>query len=129
MFRVIKKQYQVKRALSKWCKEQPALNQRIEDARAHLDRLQVRLRNESNDPVLFKSEKSARKKLRNLLRVKESMMKQKSRDKTLNLGDSNTKYFYSLLNANRKRSFKGLLMQMVYPLFFFLTRWFNLFKP
>lgn len=103
----------MKRALSKWCKEQPALNQRIEDARAHLNRFQVRLRNESNDPVLFKSEKSARKKLRNLLQVKESMMKQKSRDKTLNLEDSNTKYFYSLFNANRKRSFKGLLMQMV----------------
>lgn len=32
------------------------------------------------------------------------MMKQKAREKHLNLGDSNTKYFYSVFKANKKRN-------------------------
>lgn len=32
------------------------------------------------------------------------MYKQKSRDKSLNLGDSNTKYFYALFKSNMKKS-------------------------
>lgn len=38
------------------------------------------------------------------LALEENMMKQNSRDKALNFGDSNTKYLYSLFKSNRKRS-------------------------
>ncbi|KAJ8648942.1 hypothetical protein MRB53_001965 [Persea americana] len=36
--------------------------------------------------------------------MEENMFKQKARDRHLNLGDSNSKYLYSLINSNRKRS-------------------------
>lgn len=103
MFRVVKKLVQVKRALSKWCKES-LLSASAEDARIQLDRLQLRLRLDSNDPILVRAEKSARENVENLLRVEESMMKQKSRDRNLYIRDSNTKFFYSLFKANRKKS-------------------------
>lgn len=46
----------------------------------------------------------ARDSLSRLLHLEESMLKRKSRDKNLNLGDGNIKYFYALCKSNMKKS-------------------------
>lgn len=50
------------------------------------------------------TERAAKDNLSNLLVQEESMVKQKSRDRSLNLGDLNSKYFSSIVNANKKRA-------------------------
>lgn len=59
------------------------------------------------------TERAAKDNLSNLLVQEESMVKQKSRDRSLNLGDQNSKYFSSIVNANKKRAhIKSSLMLM-----------------
>ncbi|KAJ8635736.1 hypothetical protein MRB53_010003 [Persea americana] len=54
-------------------------------------------------------EKMARFELDQLLRAEESMYKQRARDLAVNLGDSNTKYFYRL---RRKRQTQAYISQI-----------------
>lgn len=49
-------------------------------------------------------EKRVREVLDDKILAKESMLRQRVRNRHLNLGDCNLRYFYSLVNDNKKRS-------------------------
>lgn len=68
----------------------------------NLDRIQTELANQNINPALLEAVSEAREHLKKLLFMEESMLKQKARDKHLNLGDTNSKYFYYLVKSNKK---------------------------
>lgn len=103
MFIVYQKMQSVKHALISWRKSRPWAAFRIADAKLVLEHVQAQIFNHSGDRSLFKREKKARVDYQETLLAEESMMQQKARERNLNLGDKNTRYFYSIFKANQKR--------------------------
>lgn len=61
-----------------------------------------------NDPrqsIIQEQERQARYELDKLLRIEESMHKQRARELAVNLGDSNTKYFYRLVKKRQSQAY------------------------
>ncbi|KAJ8635925.1 hypothetical protein MRB53_010192 [Persea americana] len=54
---------------------------------------------------LQEQEHLARFELDQLLRAEESMYKQRARELAINLGDSNTKYFYCLMKKRQSQAY------------------------
>lgn len=105
LFRVVKKLFDIKCALRLWRNNKPQVDMRIQSARDKLELIQSLIRNGYYNDDGLQTEKNARKRLHDLLLVKESMLKQKSRDQSLNRGDSNTRYFHSIFQENQKKCF------------------------
>lgn len=59
--------------------------------------------NDVSDCNLLWLEKELREKLNMETLIEESMLNQKAKEKQLNLGDSNSRYFYSLFKSNTKK--------------------------
>lgn len=66
--------------------------------------MQTKLSNRPADNSLLAMDKKLREKLNKESLIEESIIKQKSRDKHLNLGDSNSRYFYSLFKSNTRKN-------------------------
>lgn len=73
----------------------PRISVRIQSARDELDRIQSLISTGNEDQCLILEEKYARDALNSRILEEESMPKQKAREKHLNLGNGNSKYFYS----------------------------------
>lgn len=102
MFCLVKKLANVKKALKLWHALKQPISTRLSVARNDFDSIHQSLAKNHSDLVLQREEKKAH--LVNCLLFKESMLKQKSRHKSLALEDCNYKFFYSLFRKNRKRS-------------------------
>lgn len=83
--------------------------------RPNLDRIQTELPNQNINPSLLEAVSEAREHPKKLLSMEESMLKQKARDKHLNLGDTNSKYFYYLVKSNKKEPTLVLLRTWMAP--------------
>ena len=81
--------------------------------RPNLDRIQTELANQNSNPALLEAVSEAREHLKKLLFMEESMLKQKA--KHLNLGDTNSKYFYYLVKSNKKEPTLVLLRTWMAP--------------
>lgn len=82
----------------------PTILAQIQSAKQNLENIQVKINSNQNCETLQEDEKEAKITLSRLLQLEESMLKQKAREKSLNLGDSNSRYFYSLVNFRKKRA-------------------------
>ena len=81
------------------------LNTQIDLARQSLEETQMAIIQNLVDVDLQRNECKAYDQLASLLLMHESMLKQKARDKSLNLGDGNSRYFYGLLKHHQKNSY------------------------
>ncbi|RWR83584.1 Ribonuclease H domain-containing protein [Cinnamomum micranthum f. kanehirae] len=100
LYRVVQKLQMVKQQLIEWHHAQSSLSNRLLAATAHLNSIHSSLVGDPTNVNLQEEERMARYHLDHILLVKESMYKQRSRDMAVNLGDSNTKYFYRLMPDN-----------------------------
>lgn len=104
MFAVVKKLRNIKQALVAWQRGKPRVDGRIKDLRDKLDNVQLKLLTDPTNEDVLLLERDSKRCLHDCLLLEESMLKQKSRDRSLSLGDSNTRYFYSLFKINTKKS-------------------------
>lgn len=104
MYKVVKKLYSVKQTLVQWQRTQPTVSTRIRLAREDLWNIQSKLALHPNHKANIQDEKAARDHLQKQLLIEESLLKQKSRDRDLNLRKMNTKYFYSLVQVRKRRT-------------------------
>lgn len=82
-----------------------SINVQINVAREALDESQNALLQDPTNPNLQQVERNVKDKLSSLLSLEESMLKQKSRDKNLKLGDGNYRYFHGLMKCNQNQHF------------------------
>lgn len=99
----MKKLQNVKRALISWQKLKSRISERIKEAQQALDSTRSQLAANPSCSRLFHAEKKARDVLNSYILAEESMMRQKSRETNLNLGDGNNRYFYSSFKPNRRK--------------------------
>nr|XP_009796386.1 PREDICTED: uncharacterized protein LOC104242971 [Nicotiana sylvestris] len=83
--------------------------QRIQVARAKLEGIQEQMVGPGNNTKSVAQEKETNMELVKWLEIEESIMKQKSRIKWLNLGDSNTLYFYACVKNRQATNHIGRL--------------------
>lgn len=104
MFIATKKLYNFKKVLILWQRSKPYISARIDFTKSNLDRIQTLIRSSAPSEALIGEEYRARIFLFDCILSEESMLKQKSRDKHLNLGDCNSNYFYSIFKAKKRRA-------------------------
>ncbi|KAK1297668.1 hypothetical protein QJS10_CPB15g01193 [Acorus calamus] len=102
MFRLVSKLKQVKAALKQWYREEVGpMQHNLERQRFFLEEVQKKLQGDPLNQQLLHIESEARREYKNTLTSEESMIRQKSRQNWLKLGDSNSAFFYASF-ASRK---------------------------
>lgn len=113
MFRVVTKLKMVKKALILWRNQKPIPTERIDAARTQLDHVQSQMMNNPNDANLFLLEKKLREKLEKEILIEESMQKQKSREKHLNVGRLKLRVFLLTVQIKHEKIIVSILLQML----------------
>ncbi|KAK1314810.1 hypothetical protein QJS10_CPA01g01582 [Acorus calamus] len=104
-YRLAKKLQLVKSALKRWNREDFGnVHQKLKHNRDHLAVIQRLLHDNPMDPTMISQEKEARLNYANLLVEEESFIRQKSRQNSIQLGDSNSAYFYASMAARKARN-------------------------
>ncbi|XP_043705604.1 uncharacterized protein LOC122655477 [Telopea speciosissima] len=105
-FSVPSKLRNVKEALKSWNKNIFGdISLQVADCKERLASIQVRLQTDMHNTILAETEKDLTVELSTLLSREESFLKQKSRIKWLDLGDSNSAYFHRSVKANVNANF------------------------
>lgn len=103
LFILVRKLSNVKMVLKSLQKTKIPINSRAQVGRQRLDALQTQIAAGSTI-VLLIEERTARA-TKHCLDLEETILKQKSKDRHINMGEGNLRYFYSVLNSKRKRTF------------------------
>ncbi|XP_019256264.1 PREDICTED: uncharacterized protein LOC109234650 [Nicotiana attenuata] len=85
-------------------KEYPRIVNKIKGIRSELQATQQQMRTPTQDPCHFEVEKELRLQLEKWDAIEESIYKQKSRVQWLNLGDSNSAYFFASIKNRRAQN-------------------------
>lgn len=85
-------------------KEYSAISDRVQQTKAQLEVLQLRLGSDPSNPTIQLEEKETYKCFLTLSRAEESLARQKSRVQWLKLGDLCTSFFFKSVTNNRNRS-------------------------
>lgn len=101
MLQVVKKLKLVKVALRNWSKQKFGDFHQTNVTRNHLEGIQSSLDTNACDDSLCRMDKDTRDEFKKIIAMEESMLKQKSRIKWLNLGDQNNRFFHKSLLFRR----------------------------
>ncbi|KAK1258432.1 hypothetical protein QJS04_geneDACA006635 [Acorus gramineus] len=104
-YRLVKKLQNVKFALKAWNRDIFGnVQSKVKEGRRPIDRFQAALHQSLLDPILILQEHEARIEYLQLLAEEESFIRQKSRQNSIQLGDSNLAFFYAALASRKARN-------------------------
>ncbi|XP_077232361.1 uncharacterized protein LOC143869152 [Tasmannia lanceolata] len=113
MFRLSQKLKNTKQAIKIWNQTKFGRVNLIAPAvKQDLDDVQIALASNPTDVHLRSRESSLKERFFKVSRMEESMRRQNARVQWLNLGDSNSAYFYSVMNARRNQNSIGGLLDV-----------------
>ncbi|XP_021984860.1 uncharacterized protein LOC110880693 [Helianthus annuus] len=112
MFKVVCKLKELKKPLRKLNRQQGNLNEKVERLRSEVERIQSEIACQPDNEDLRLEEVVYVKAFKEALLDQEYLLKQKSRENWLKVGDQNTKYFHQVVKHKQVRNHVGQIRDL-----------------